>query len=161
MEKNIFRIIKLAAFDEYLSNIEGCDLNIRDEFECGLLHTAVSKQKWEIAEDLIKRGIDVNMQDDNKNTVLHYLVGKINLDITEKILRAGGNPNIENVYGITPLYSAVCNQKHGDRKYDLLKLLLEYGGDINHKRSTTGDTPLGVSRNFYDPKLREIMENHK
>lgn len=55
-----------STFEEYLNLIEQCDdLQIKREYGdgsySGMLHLAISNQKWDVAEDLIKRGIDVNM----------------------------------------------------------------------------------------------------
>lgn len=127
-----------------------------------MLHKAISNKKWDIAEDLIKRGIDVNMQDDNDCTVLHYIAAQpVNIDIAEKILMAGGDPNIENRWGVTSLYKIVCNNNCNwkEQKYKLLELFMKYGGDKNHKGNQKGTTPLEMAYEFADAKMIEILEN--
>lgn len=129
----------------------------------GMLHTAISNYKWDIAEDLVKRGIDVNMQDDNGCTVLHYIAAKPeNIDIAEKILMAGGDPNIEDRWAVTPLYKIVCNNNCNwkEQKYKLLELFMRHGGDKNHKGSQKGTTPLQMAYEFADAKMIEILDNY-
>lgn len=168
MNKDIFECISktYTTFNDYLVLIEQCDnLSIKQEYLnggfSGMLHLAISNEKWDIAEDLIRRGIDVNMQDENGNTVLHYISSKpINIDIAEKILIAGGNPNIENRWAVTPLYELVCNNNYQwkEQKYKLLNLLMKYGGDKNYKDSQQGTTPLQMAYEFADAKVIEILE---
>lgn len=155
-----------TTYEEYLKLIEQCDdLQIKQEYPnggySGMLHLAISNEKWDVAEDLINRGIDVNMQDENGNTVLHYISSKpINVDIAEKILLAGGNPNIENRWAVTPLYEIVCNNNYHwkEQKYKLLKIFMKYGGDKNHKDSQQGTTPMQMAYEFADAKMIEILE---
>ena len=147
------------TFDEYLEVVEGCDLSIRDGItESGLLHYAISEERWDIAGDLIERGIDVNMQDENGSTPLHYLVNKINLDIAKKILEAGGDPNLNNKYDVTPLFSLVCSRKASEGKYELAKLFMEYGGNPTQKSKEGDDTSLEMAYAFDDKIMIEILE---
>ena len=155
-----------TTFDDYLALIEQCDdLNIKRTYYdggfSGMLHLAVSNKKWDVAEDLIKRGIDVNMQDDNGNTVLHFIAAQpINIEIAEKILMAGGNPNIENRWEVTPLYSIVCNNNrdYREQKYELMKLFMKYGGDAEQEMGKSGSTSIQMAHEFADCKMIEILE---
>ena len=124
------------GFEEYQKAVEehpDFDINEKDKFKCTLLHNAVSMKKWDIAKDLIKRGIDVSSQDYMGCTVLHYLCGNMNTDVetVESVLKAGGDPNIKNKEEITPLYSIAGRNwnKNTEARYQILKLLMDYGGD--------------------------------
>ena len=124
------------GFEEYQKAIEeksDLDLNEKDKFDCTLLHNAVSMRKWDIAKDLISRGVDVNVQDYRGHTVLHYLCGDLKADVetVEAVLKAGGNPNIKNKDEMSPLYSIAGKNRSENKeaRYQILKLLMEYGGD--------------------------------
>lgn len=124
------------GFEEYQKAVEehpDFDINEIDKFKCTLLHNAVSMRKWDIAKDLIKRGIDVTLQDYLGCTVLHYLCDDMNADVetVEEVLKAGGDPNIKNKDEMTPLYiiSGRNWNKNTEARYQILKLLMEHGGD--------------------------------
>ncbi|MBO4494458.1 MAG: hypothetical protein J5752_01220 [Clostridiales bacterium] len=124
------------GFEEYKKAVEkhaDFDINEKDMFNCTLLHNAVSMKKWDIAKDLIKRGIDVTPQDYMGCTVLHYLCANMNTDVetVEAVLKAGGDPNIKNKEEITPLYSIAGRNWNinTEARYQILKLLMEHGGD--------------------------------
>jgi ankyrin repeat protein len=147
------------GFEEYQKAVKenpDFDINEKDMFKCTLLHNAVSMRKWDIAKDLIKRGIDVTPQDYRGCTVLHYLCDDMNTDVetVEAVLNAGGDPNIKSKDEMTPLYSIAGRNwnKNTESRYQILKLLMEYGGD-----KTLPCTKHGVS----SEKAVEIIGDRK
>lgn len=60
----------------------------------------------------------------------------INLEIIELLLRANFNPNISDQRGFTPIFKAIESNS-----YSAVKLLIEFGADVNHIPHSSGGTP--------------------
>ena len=93
---------------------------------------AIAYGKWDVAKDLISKGVDINAQDKNGNTVLHLLCFNTNLEMMETLLKAGADPNKRDKENMTPLFylGRICFSVP-EEKYQLMKLLLDYGADKN------------------------------
>ena len=155
------------GFEEYQKAIEenpDFDINEKDMFQCTLLHNAISMRKWDIAKDLIRRGIDVTPQDYKGCTVLHFLCDDINADVetVEAVLKAGGNPNIKNKDEMSPLYSIAGRKwnKNTEVRYQILKLLMEHGGDKTLPCTKQGVSAEEVVERTADLKAIAILKQY-
>lgn len=77
---------------------------------------------------LIKYGADINLSNNKKQTVLSYLIRKKrDISLIEFLLKLKPNMNHQNYLSNTYLTSAIMS-----RNQELIKLLIEYGSDVNY-----------------------------
>ncbi len=153
----------MKEYLEALEEVPDLDINSLDRNKCSLLQNAVSSRKWDIAKDLVKRGIDVNNQDKYGSTALHYLSGyPADVELVEEILKAGGDPNIRNNDKISPLYQITSNTNNNlkEEKYQVLDLLLKYGGDKTLPCSH-GWNCVDTADEIGDKKTIEILKQYE
>ncbi|HFD32629.1 MAG TPA: ankyrin repeat domain-containing protein [Gammaproteobacteria bacterium] len=103
-------------------------------------------RNYDILNEVIKHqdSLDARTKN-NKKTVLHCLSeASKNVEITSRVYRKmvlllenGANPNIVDLKGNTPIFNA----SFSNGQLSIIKLLLQYGADINH-RNSMGDTVL-------------------
>ncbi|KAJ5591628.1 uncharacterized protein N7459_001997 [Penicillium hispanicum] len=89
------------------------------------LHYALSEQKWDICELLLRNGADPLQPDSDGNTGLHHLAGKAATagkanDLLNQFMQAGVDINSRNNKGDTPLFKYV--QRGFSSRYALLEL---------------------------------------
>lgn len=89
-------------------------------------------------KNLLSLGADVNTQNSLGETPLIIATKKSYPIIVNMLLKEGANPNIKDVYGITPLISAVYNPKDD---INIVNELLEKGANVNYI-TPQGDTAL-------------------
>jgi len=63
-----------------------------------------------------------------KQSILFYLAKEGHAKCIEMILSKGINPEDSDIHGQTPIYYA-----SRDGRIDVIKLLLQWGADVNHK----------------------------
>jgi ankyrin repeat protein len=112
----------LNAVAEYLR--QGGDPNLRGEDGDTLLHYAIRKRQYEIAELLLKHGADPNAMADGKMTPLHYATLHGDPLFVRLLLEYKAYPNAKDYEGRTPLHIATW---YGHDSVTLA--LLEYGAD--------------------------------
>lgn len=152
---NIFGALRRNE-PEYYANTDRVDINIK-EFGQNLRHQAIAQRKTQIALDLIDRGIDLNCQDHNGQTPLHFLGMHPNRELADRILESGGNLSVRDIYGNTPLWTAVANPK---RDYDLIQVLVDHGADPA-STNNVGKAPIDVAEQSQDERLKSILLSHK
>lgn len=129
------------------------ELNIYDKYLFALCDCSVDEAKtndikfkhltYDIVKSLVRAGANVNTRTSGGRTPLIRAIKNNNPVMVETLLCFGANPNQEGkhkshltVIGKRPLhYAAEFNQE------DIVKLLLQYGADVNAKTSEN-DTPL-------------------
>ncbi len=84
--------------------------------------------------------ININIQNKRGDSALHHSLGIDNNSLTKMFLQLGADVNVKNIYGYTPLMSAVKDIKN----IELVKLLINAGADVN-VIDETGMTALGYS----------------
>lgn len=99
----------------------GANIQHKDIFDRGMLHSAAVNGREEILRLLLKsnRELDVNAQDINGKTTLHDAARFGYYSTIETLLEFGGNPLIKDKGGRTPL--RVAREKNWQNIFDLLK----------------------------------------
>ena len=109
---------------QLLNKIE--DINMPGEQGRTLLIHCCAYGYYDLAEFVVKKGARINTQDKDGYSSLHIAVKKGSPALVEFLLKNGALPNIKNKYGNTPAFDACDN-------WEILKLLLDHGCDINYK----------------------------
>lgn len=73
----------------------------------------------------------------NRITLLHYMIMLKSKPGVELLLHYGASPNVRAGDGLTPLAAAIIV-----REFDLVRLLVEGGAEIDAAEPRQGDTPL-------------------
>ena len=121
----------------------GASPELRSSFAATPLHIASSGGNVECIQYLLDKGVDINCRDDLSRTPLHGAAGEGRDEAITYLLEKGASPSFDasvtenpNIYGITPLISAVEN---GHVK--AAKALLE-GGGVDQSTLPRGSRPL-------------------
>lgn len=139
----------------FLINI--ANINIVDDEHNTLLHIAVKRDNFIIADLLIKKGLDVNASNRYLKTPIFYALEiesyeRVTLEKDVfKIVKMNNINNIE-LFKLLILNGALINLKdaqesslfHVCRHYDIFKHLIEYGLDVNEK-NINGIVPLHIT----------------
>lgn len=113
---------------------KGLDINITFKRKATLLHFAADYGKYDIVKYLIEKGADLNVQDKDKNTPLVLAIYGKYISVAELLIHHKADLNIVGLHGETPLRRTIGIGGYG-RQFDLLKLLVENGADINFRCS--------------------------
>lgn len=137
---------KIEEFNQY----NMVNINIVDEFGFNLLLTSISNNSLEVSKYLIINGIDLNFQDGDGKTALHYLCHYPQQELIELLREKKFNPNLKDVFGNTPLWTAIFKNN-----LNIIKLLLEKGADI-YSLNNVGKSPLWLAN---DMGLSSLLKN--
>lgn len=112
------------------------------------LHAAVNNE--EILRLLLAAGANVNIKDDEGNTPLHLAVGR--MKITVFLSNAGADVSVKNNRDESALHWALER-----RSFDVIKILIEAGADVNEKSPVLHRTALHVAVEQNDAALIEYL----
>jgi len=156
MNEELHDMIRNNRVDELQEILKSdVDLDKKDRSGMSQLHCAVREKNEKIAMILLETGADVTIQDNEGKTPLHYAVENDCYDLTEAILKRNTLSNrILDNDGNEPLWAAVNRSKGG---HDLVKLLLNYGGNVTHKNSM-GSCPLDIPKEPSNNSLLKVLE---
>lgn len=109
----------------------------------------------------LERGVEVNAQDCYGMTPLHYAMRAENGDAALALLEAGANPNIPNQDNVIPL-DMMGAMPH---RLDVLKKMLENGGDVHYKNGNSGMELLEFAKHYLSDiegfkGIIELMEQY-
>ena len=113
-ERVIDLIIKHPELKEYRSNNGSCAFRV-----------AIQSERETVWKFLVSIGAPLDLDGlDGGTTMLQMAIDRGNLDLVRTLLELGANPNV----GRTIFVAKNCRHEKG---LDALKLLLEYGVDVN------------------------------
>lgn len=96
------------------------------------------------------RGLgDINKKYQKGFNLLHFACEHNNIQLAKELLERGINFEEKNIYGNTPLWTAVFNSKG---KYEMVDLLLSYNANPN-SINLSGNTPLKFAMTIDDKIL--------
>ena len=104
------------------------------------LHQAVSSERLEIVNLLVRHGASIYSIDDQGMTPLHWSAAQNNTEITIFLIEKGTDVNARGITGATALHLAASSDQA-----DHIEILLENGAQLNAK-TNSGRTPLDVAR---------------
>lgn len=81
---------------------------------------------YDLAVIAVEKGAIINIQDDDGYSPLHDAVRSGDTALVKLLLEKGALTNLTNKYGNNPAYDAI-------QDWNILKLLLDYGCDIEHE----------------------------
>jgi uncharacterized protein len=151
---DIFTLAKFGDLETFKIKFDIGDINKKDENGSGLLHYAISGNKFDIALFLINNNIDVNMTNSDGQTALHLICINQNLNVAKELLQRGIDINLRDKYGNNAMWTAVFNCK--GRNYEMVELLMKYNPDISTKNNA-GRSPLDFAKQVGDEKLINIL----
>lgn len=106
------------------------------------LHDAALANDPTAAEGRLAAGDDPNQADEEGFTPLHFAAQERAAEVARLLIDHGANVDEVNVYGNTPLFTAVFNSR-GDGS--VIELLRASGADPL-RANLSGQTPVGLAR---------------
>ena len=82
---------------------------------------------------------------------MHYADETEDISIIEFLLGLGSNPNVKNIYGKSPLFTAIHLKNES-----AVELLLEHDSDVN-SHDSRGTTPLEIAKVINNKKILELL----
>ena len=154
----LYNAINKKLLTKMLLNL-GADLNSKDNHGATLFLRSFRYNRRAIVDYinfLIKEGANVRDKDDCGNTALHLAVARnYSMEIIKPLIDKGLDVNAVNVYGETPLHSAMA--KGNKRVINVIKLLFENGATGN-VLDYSGNTPFHkLSFRFYNDRPDELI----
>ena len=141
----------------------GVDISGRVQNGWTPLHVAAQHKAADVARLLLREGVDVNMQSTEESVApLHIAAAHDAHEVVQLLIDEGANIWSKSERGLTPLDYAMWKEsrssaallvdreydgqtllhtKASDGSYEDVKLLLDFGADVN-ARNSSGDTPL-------------------
>ena len=93
---------------------------------------------------LFSRGADINATDEAGDSVLHIASFRGHTSVVDLLCEGGANVTAKNHSGLAPLHIAAMQPREN---VPIVKLLLEYGAQINQRTSGDDYTPLSIAVN--------------
>jgi ankyrin repeat protein len=134
-------------------------IDIKDKDGNTPLHYTILYNNIEACTILLNNGADINIKDKNNNTALHLAISADNMEIINLLLNTENQKidiNSQNNMGDTALHHST-NFKF----YDISKLLIENGADININNFDEQITPIFHTVKNNDVKIFELLLENK
>lgn len=152
---DIFTLAKFGDLEAFIKKFSKEDINKKSENGSGLLHYAISGNKFDIVEFLINKNIDINMTNSDGQTALHLICVNPNIDVAKKLLEKGIDINIRDKYDNNAMWTSVFNCR--GKNYEMVRLLMKHKPDILTKNKA-GRSPIDFAKQINDGILLEILE---
>lgn len=120
----------------------GADINTQDDDGLTSISYALIQNNSRIVQFLIDNGADINIKNKLGNSPLHHAIIQKNVAYVKFILQY--QPDIGQAHGpnnLTPLHLAVLPNIPSDISFQIAKLLVDHGADVDAKDSL-GRTPI-------------------
>ncbi len=154
---DIYTLAKFGDIEDFKEMFVKEHINNKSEYGSGLLHYAISGNKFDIALFLINNGIDLNMTNSEGQTALQLICVNQNLNVAKELLKKGINIDLRDKHGNNGIWTAVFNCK--GKNYEMVKLIMEYKPDI-YSKNKAGRSPIDFARQIDDKDLLNILVCH-
>src|SRR5665213_2392979 len=128
-----------------------------DRYGRTALHYSAAENDVKNVEDLLGEGYDPNLHELRQGyTPLHLAAQQWSVEAAEALLNGGAEVDAVDVYGNTPLWTAVfnCKGKNGE----LIELLRRWGADPVHVNKS-GSTPLEAARGIANYDIAQFFSD--
>lgn len=119
------------------------------------LFNALHSEQYSVFQQLLNEGANINAQDANGDTALHIAIRSAHSGAYEAVLdliKRRCDVNIKNNQGETPFQLAL------ERRYYIIKKLLECGAEDVTSTNTDGETALHVLCDYSVETIRRFLE---
>ena len=138
----------------------GYNFNLFDSTSNQALARAVENDNINEIKKIVSKGdIKIDLQEPKfGNTLLMLAVGNDKINSVKALLEAGANINLRDYDNNAPINEASKIYLHGDysSSYQMLKLLIEHGADVNSVKKGKG-----TDSSHYEIPLCNTVENYK
>ena len=150
---DIFSTIIAGRFDEYLSAIDGADVNVKNDDGASLLHITIAYRRSDIAKDLLSRGVDINIKNrEGMSPLISAIISK-QFDFAKTLIQKGADINIRDQYGNDALWYAIGAPL---LDYDLIRVIMDKGANP-YEPNNVGRSAIDVAIQIGDPKLIDFL----
>lgn len=104
---------------------------------------------------LVANGVDLDAADDRGLTPLHLAAQQRRSDVVRVLLESGCLVDPLDVYGNSPLWTAVFNS---EGEGDVILLLREWGADPHHKNKSNR-SPLDLARTIDNVNVHQFFSD--
>jgi len=153
-KSDIFTLAKFGDLDSFVIKFNPVEVNKKSQHGSGLLHYAISGEKFDIAKFVLDNGIDVNMTNSDGQTALHLICINQDIGIAKELLYKGIDVNLKDKFGNNAIWTAVFNCK--GKNYEMVRLLMSYNPDIITKNKA-GRSPLDFAMQIKDETLINLL----
>lgn len=131
---NLFLAIEQSDLQSVKNYLSDQSIDVEDNYKRTALLNASFSGESTILNWLINQGANLSHQDVNGYTALHFCAQEGHIDCAKLLLNNSADPNILDAHGNSPAWVAVMNWD-GGKNFDLLKLLVEHGADLQLKNA--------------------------
>lgn len=164
--------ILVAVYKDDIKKIKslmesGIDPNAKDEYGRTPLHAAAAVGNVNAVRTLIAYGADINIKSTGRVQAVPILIQaatNAHFDVVKILLESGANPKVQDNAGLTALFWAACIRQSvrpaEEMRAKVIKILVEYGCDINAKEWSSGRTALDAARSVGNNQLVKIIQEY-
>jgi uncharacterized protein len=148
--------ISQGDFETAKETLKEFGIDIQDGDGRTALINAVLEKKIDFIKWLVDNGANLNTQDRNGHTVLHFIGQDRLTDLAKYFLNLKVDLELRDVYGNTPLWTAVLN---GRDNLGVVKMYLDKGAkldNVNEAGRTPGQMIEVMYGDSFDKKIEEI-----
>jgi ankyrin repeat protein len=150
-------VISQGDFDTAKKTLKEFGMDIQDGDGRTALMNAVLEEKIDFVKWLVDNGANINTQDRNGYSVLHFMAQDRLIDLTKYILNFKADLELRDIYGNTPLWTAVFN---GRDNLGVVKMFLDKGAKLDNVNEA-GRTPRQMIEVIYGDSFEEKIKEIK